>query len=128
MVPIWSPDKLRLQTIRAGFPCFNAALTAFVEATRDDDRERNRLCPPCEYPDSPASWARMHARSAIATRTFGAEADIAAWQWLHLEPVADRAVASRRSGHPCGCRTPLLHVERGLQRLAELGVVSELPR
>src|SRR6195952_2914901 len=38
LVPIWSPDKIRLFTIRAGFPCFAAALAGYVEATRDDDR------------------------------------------------------------------------------------------
>ena len=45
MVPVWSSDKIRLQTVRSGFPCYCAALIGFVEATRDDDRERNRLCP-----------------------------------------------------------------------------------
>jgi hypothetical protein len=56
MVPIWAPDKIRLQTIRAGFPCFGAALAGYVEATRDDDRERNRLCPPNTLSDTP-DWA-----------------------------------------------------------------------
>ncbi|MDQ1636489.1 MAG: hypothetical protein QOJ32_3298, partial [Frankiaceae bacterium] len=30
LVPIWSPDKIRLFMIRAGFPCFNAALAGYV--------------------------------------------------------------------------------------------------
>ncbi len=79
MVPLWDADTIRLQTIRAGFPCFGAALAGYVEATRDDDRERNRLCPPNLFPDSLASWARMQVRGAHATRTFGAEPDIAEW-------------------------------------------------
>jgi hypothetical protein len=79
LVPLWGRDAIRLQTIRAGFPCFNAALTGFVEATRDDDRERNRLCPPNTLPDDPANWARMQVRGTLATRAFGAEPDIAAW-------------------------------------------------
>ena len=54
LVPIWGPDEIRLQTIRVGFPCFCAALAGYVEATRDDDRERNRLCPPNTLPDHPA--------------------------------------------------------------------------
>ena len=49
---LWEPDKIRLQTIRSGFPCFNAALAGYVEATRDDDRERNRLCPPNNLPNA----------------------------------------------------------------------------
>ena len=79
LVPIWAPDAIRLQTIRAGFPCFNAALAGYVEATRDDDRERNRLCAPNTLPDTLTTWTRMQVRGALATRTFGAEPDIAAW-------------------------------------------------
>jgi hypothetical protein len=79
LVPLWQPDAIRLQTIRVGFPCFCAALAGFVEATRDDDRERNRLCPPNLYGNSAAEWARMQARGTAAAATFGAEADIAAW-------------------------------------------------
>ena len=62
LVPIWGPDKIRLQTIRAGFPCFYAALAGYVEATRDDDRERNRLCPPNILPNRAADWAWMQVR------------------------------------------------------------------
>src|SRR5690606_12167202 len=79
LVPIWSPDRIRIQTIRAGFPCFAAALAGYVEATRDDDRERNRLCPANTLPDNPANWAEMQVRGTLATRAFNAEADIAAW-------------------------------------------------
>lgn len=78
-IPIWGPDRIRLQTIRAGFPCLNAALIGFVEATRDDDREKNRLCPPNTLPDTLASWVRMQARGSIAARGYGIEPDISAW-------------------------------------------------
>ncbi|MET0460869.1 MAG: NAD(P)-binding protein [Ilumatobacteraceae bacterium] len=121
LVPLWGPDRIRLQTIRAGFPCFNAALAGFVEATRDDDRERNRLCPPNNLPDSPASWARMQVRGAIATRTYGAEPDIATWAngcalnpsrvepWQRDDPAVQAAAARLAA-----------HAERGLAGMAEL--------
>ena len=67
MVPLWEPDLIRLQTVRAGFPCFRAALIGYVEATRGDDRERNRLCPPNTLPDDLTSWARMQVRGVLAT-------------------------------------------------------------
>ncbi|MFL6237923.1 MAG: NAD(P)-binding protein [Actinomycetes bacterium] len=79
MVPVWGPDEIRLQTIRVGFPCFCAALAGYVEATRDDDEERNRLCPPNTLPDSLSTWARMQLRGTVAARTYSAEPDIAAW-------------------------------------------------
>lgn len=79
LVPIWSPDTIRLQTIRAGFPCFCASLAGYVEATRDDDRERNHLCPPNNLPDNPGNWASMQVRGTIALSRYGAEPDIAEW-------------------------------------------------
>ena len=93
--PIWGSDTIRLQTIRAGFPCFCAALAGYVEATHDDDRERNRLCPPNNLPNRPADWAQMQVRGTIATRTYGAEPDVAAWtNRCALNPV--RIQPSRR--------------------------------
>ncbi|UVF78019.1 NAD(P)-binding protein [Gordonia mangrovi] len=79
LVPIFGTDRIRLQQVRAGFPCFNAALAGYVAATRDDDRERNRLCPPNRLPDRPLDWIQMQARGSAATRVFNAEPDIAAW-------------------------------------------------
>ncbi|HEU6450736.1 MAG TPA: NAD(P)-binding protein [Gemmatimonadaceae bacterium] len=121
LVPIWGADRIRLQTIRVGFPCFCAALAGYVEATRDDDRERNRLCPPNTLPDTPASWARMQVRGTIATRSYGAEPDIAAWaNNCALNPA--RIDQSRR-GDPAvqAAATRLAeHAERGLVRMAEL--------
>jgi hypothetical protein len=120
-VPIWSPDKIRVQTIRSGFPCFSAALAGYVEATRDDDRERNRLSPPNIFSDGPRSWARMQVHGALATRTCSAEPDIAAWaNRAALNPArvtldqrdqpAVRDAAARVGGV----------VDRGLARLAAL--------
>ena len=44
-VPIWDRE-IRLQPVRAGFPCFSAALGGYVEATRDDDEERTGCARP----------------------------------------------------------------------------------
>jgi NAD(P)-binding Rossmann-like domain len=121
MVPVWSPDKIRLQTIRVGFPCFCAALAGFVEATRDDDRERNRLCPPNTLPDNPANWAVMQVRGTLAARAYGAEPDIAAWaNQTALNPA--RIMPSQRDEPAVIAAAARLSgvVERGLGRLADL--------
>jgi hypothetical protein len=119
MVPIWAPDRIRLQTIRVGFPCFCAALAGYVEATRDDDAERNRLCPPNVYGNTGAEWARMQARGTVAAATFGAEPDIAEWinrcalNPARLEPSQrDDPAVQRESARLAA------HRERGLARLA----------
>ena len=79
LVPVWRPEAITLQPVRAGFPCFGAALTGYVEATRDDDTEKNRVCPPTPYGNSLRDWAVMNLRGARATASFGAEPDIKAW-------------------------------------------------
>jgi hypothetical protein len=122
LVPVWGPDRIRLQTIRAGFPCFNAALAGYVEATRDDDRERNRSCPPNTLPDSPASWARMQARSVLATRAFGAEPDIADWaNRCALNPARVDASQRDEAAVQAAAARVAQHGQAGLARLAELG-------
>ena len=78
-VPIWMPSAITLQPIRSGFPCFGAALAGYVEATRADDAEKNRLCPPTPYPNTLVEWARMTVMGARAARSFGGEPDIKAW-------------------------------------------------
>lgn len=120
MVPIWGSDRIRLQTIRAGFPCFNAALAGYVEANRDDDRERNRLCPPNLFGDSLAEWARMQARGSRAAATFGAEPDIDTWanrcalNPARLDPAQSDAPAVRAARERVAA-----HAEAGLERLAQ---------
>jgi hypothetical protein len=125
LVPIWGVDAIRLQTIRVGFPCFCAALAGYVEATRDDDRERNRLCPPNVFGNGVAEWARMQARGTVAAATFGAEPDIAEWaNHCALNPA--RIDAAQRDDPVVRRAAARLaeHRERGLARLAAFGAES----
>jgi hypothetical protein len=120
-VPLWGPDKIRLQTIRAGFPCFCAALAGYVEATRDDDRERNRVCPPNTLPNAPADWARMTARGTVASRRYGAEPDIAAWtNACALNPARVTPEQRDDPAVQAAAASVAQHADRGLARLAEL--------
>ena len=124
-VPLWTDDKIRLQTIRAGFPCLCAALAGYVEATRDDDRERNHLCPPNSYSNTLADWARMHARGTTATRRYSAEPDIAAWvNGCALNPA--RITPTQRDDPSVQAAAKLAtdHAEAGLARLAALAAES----
>jgi hypothetical protein len=110
LLPIWSPDKIRIQTIRAGFPCYCAALAGYVEATRDDDRERNRLCPPNTLPNNPTDWAIMQLRGTVAARTYGAEEDIA--KWANACALNPARIDQARAGDP--------EVQESLAKLKEV--------
>ncbi len=80
VVPIWD-DRLTLQPIRAGFPCFGAALAGHVEGTRHDrpDAEKNRLCPASGYWSTTADWVTQQAAGARSAAAFMADPDVAAW-------------------------------------------------
>ena len=121
LVPLWGPDKIRLQTIRVGFPCFCAALAGFVEATRDDDRERNRLCPPNTLPDNPADWAQMQVRGTLASRVYGNEPDISAWANACALNPARIEPSQRELPEVQAAATRLAEVAgHGLTRMADL--------
>ena len=79
LVPVWRQDVITVQPVRAGFPCFGAAVTGYVEATRRDDDEKNRLCPPSRFGNSLQQWADMNVRGTRASMALGAEPDIADW-------------------------------------------------
>jgi hypothetical protein len=77
--PIFQDGRIILQQIRQNSPTFNAALIAFVEAHRDDDVEKNRLCPPNPYPSSIDDWPGMSRRTWQVERRWLREQDVSAW-------------------------------------------------
>ncbi|WP_173921538.1 NAD(P)-binding protein [Agromyces sp. Marseille-P2726] len=125
LIPVWAPEAITLQPIRAGFPCFGAALIGYVEATRDDDDEKNRLCRPSPYPDSMAAWARMTVVGARNAREFGSEADIAAWaSTVALNPARIAPGAPRSARLDDTLDRVQTHTRPGLARLAELSGIE----
>jgi hypothetical protein len=124
LVPVWRPEVITVQPIRAGFPCFGAALVGYLEATRRDDpgdAEKNRLAPPSPYGNTLADWARSQLLGARAARSFGTAADVRSWaDGVALNP------SRIPPGHPA---SPTLDRARerlaaatptGLERLAAL--------
>ena len=77
--PVFGPGRIVLQQVRHLSPTFNAALIAFVEAHRDDDDEKNRLCPPNPYPRAIEDWPGMVSRTWLVEGRWLREPDLAAW-------------------------------------------------
>jgi hypothetical protein len=58
-VPVWGGDRITPQWLRSFGTVFSAALIAHVEATVDDDAEKNALCTPIVPPTLNTDWLRM---------------------------------------------------------------------
>ena len=78
-IPMFTADRITLQPIRSGLIPFNAALVGFVEATRHDLAEKNRLCPPNRLPNVPLDWVRGTLIGMNADYLWSKEPDITAW-------------------------------------------------
>lgn len=121
LVPIWRPEAITLQPIRAGFPCFGAALAGYVEATREDDGEKNKLCPPSSYGNSLADWARMNVQGMRNSMSFGSEPDISAWSdRVALNPARIPPEHSRSAELDDAVARLQTRAGAGLARLAQL--------
>jgi hypothetical protein len=77
--PIYQPGRIVLQQVRHNSPTFNAALVGFVEAHRDDDTEKNRLCPPNPYASSVNDWPRMMRRTWKTEYRWMTDPDVSGW-------------------------------------------------
>jgi hypothetical protein len=77
--PIFEADRITIQQVRFCSPTFNSALVAYVEATRDDVDEKNRLCPPNPYPTDVGDWIRNMRVTVEAAGRWLQEADLAGW-------------------------------------------------
>jgi hypothetical protein len=77
--PVFEPGLITLQSIRSCQPAFSAALAGYVEASRDDDADKNRLCPPNPYPDTAADWISTTSISLRAQDLWLREPDLSRW-------------------------------------------------
>ena len=77
--PIFEPGRITLQSLMGGFTSFNAALIGFVEAARNDDAEKNRLCPPIAPPSRAIDWISTICGGIRSFAVHAAEPDLAAW-------------------------------------------------
>jgi hypothetical protein len=59
VIPIWQGDRITPQWVRSFGTVFSAALIAHLEATMDDDAQKNALCTPIVPPTLATDWMRM---------------------------------------------------------------------
>jgi len=109
--PVFGADRITLQPLRTCQPCFNSALVGYLEATRDDLDEKNRLCPPNPYPARPKDWLRMFVASNMAQFNWSQDRDLAAWIERSRLNVS-RGTKERR--HEPEIRAPLQRLKQSM--------------
>jgi hypothetical protein len=77
--PMFEDGRITPQSLMGGFTTFNAAMVGFVEAVRDSDAEKNRLCPPTPYPSDSIDWISVFASGFRVMTQMLQEPDLAAW-------------------------------------------------
>jgi hypothetical protein len=120
-LPVFDGNRIVLQYVTIGIVPWSMATMGAVEALREDDAEKNRLCPPSPFGNTLADWAAMNVRGMRASSSFGSEPDIKAWaDGVALNPAR---VPPERSGEPdviAAVKRLQTHLPSGLARLAEL--------
>lgn len=121
LVPVWGSEAITLQCVATG-PIFGAALAGYLEATREDDTEKNRLCPPQSLPNTPADWPRSIVLGARGSQALATEPDVK--HWSHATSLYRSRIPAEQASDPDVVKA----VERvgavteiGMARLAELG-------
>ncbi|MFY9589014.1 MAG: FAD/NAD(P)-binding protein [Actinomycetota bacterium] len=90
--PIFEPGRITCQRVMNAIDPFNAALIGFVEAARDDDREKNRICPAIEAFGSAADLVPAFLKSQQARVIWFEEPDVRDWMAkTRLTPFRDAA-------------------------------------
>jgi hypothetical protein len=77
--PVFAPGVITLQQIRACQPVFSAAVAGYVEVSRDDDAQKNVLCPANRYPDTAMDWMSVTATAQRAQIAWTSDADLSRW-------------------------------------------------
>jgi len=120
-VPVWGLEAITLQSVATG-PIFGAALAGYVEATREDDAEKNRLCPPQAFPNTPADWPRSIVQGAQGSQALAMETDVK--RWAHATSLYRSRIPAERASDPdvvdAVARVDAVR-DIGMAKLAELG-------
>jgi hypothetical protein len=77
--PIFEPGRVTVQPFLWGFACYQFAMLGVVEATVDNDDEKNRLCPPIAYWDAKADYLGAFLAGLANERARAAYPALATW-------------------------------------------------
>ena len=90
--PLFEDARINLEYVTVGVIPWSAATVGYIEATRDDTAEKNRLCPPVVFSGRSADLLRLARDGLTGLLARGAEPDFAEWsEGARLNPAAGAA-------------------------------------
>ena len=86
--PIFEPGRLTNQPFQWGFACYQAAMLGVIEATVENDEEKNRLAPPISYWNENEDYLTAFLATMIGDRARAEHPALARWiKTTRLNPV-----------------------------------------
>ena len=79
IVPVFAGNKITPQMVRTFQPTFSGAFIAHIEATVEDEAEKNQLCAVIPMPDKPEHWMSMLAVNMANQQRWGKNKELRAW-------------------------------------------------
>ncbi len=76
---VFQGQRVVPQYVRRCSPAFSAAFIAHLDATLDDEQEKNALCEPVLVPQVPIDWLRMHLQTAKNQMRWSQRGDLQGW-------------------------------------------------
>ena len=119
--PIFEPRRITIQPMREGSPPFNAALIGYLEATRNDVDEQNRLAPTNPYPSAAEDWIRARHVGMVAQRRWDQTPDLR--DWIEHSRLNVAAGLGKHAGEPGvmeAIGSYLEHTDRAIENLGKL--------
>jgi hypothetical protein len=88
-IPIFDGDRIVLQYVTIGIVPWSMATIGAVEASREDDAEKNRLCPPVTFSADASEMLQTAYTGMLGLIARGSEPDLGAWtERCRLNPAA----------------------------------------
>ena len=77
--PVFELGQITVQLVTIGFVPWSAATIGHVEASREDDTDKNRLCPVVSFTGHISDLAALSYAGMTGLMARGSESDLAAW-------------------------------------------------
>jgi hypothetical protein len=117
---VFEPSRITLAYVTIGITPYGAATIAAVEAGRDDDEEKNRLCPPLSWTGRTADLLHLALAGMSGIMARGAEPDIGAWnETCRLNPAAGVAAKGDDPQIMAAFTSMVTNIGDALRNLAE---------